>query len=474
MMRDTTTHVVRDPVLARLQAEVIAAGLCTHCGTCSGLSPAGLEMRETPRGPLPFCRSEQHPPLPEAAFTACPGKGINYPDMCRFTFDAQPDNWLVGCYRNIFVGYSGVPAVRRGGASGGVITQTLLYLLEQNYIQGAVVVRQGQPRPWLAQPVIARTADEIMAAGQSVYIPVPVNTLLDQMAAFDGRLAYVGLPDQVAALRYLQYLEHPGAAKVDYVLGPYVGTNNYLEAIASYLRSHGIHRLEEIVELRYREGEWPGYLQIKTRSGQVLKAEKFYYNYLIPFYITYSTLMSVDFTNELTDISVGDAWSPRYESQGGGFSVVVARSAKGEQLLADMHRQKLLHLEEIAVDQALTMHGHMLDFKKRGTFIRMNWRRLQGKHIPDYGYRPTHIPLMRQLTEAVITAIFAMCCTLPARRLVELVPLAIIGPIFDTLRKSWKRLSKPVKRKGLQTASFATWSAHVERNSTPHTRQGSR
>lgn len=446
-----------DPVLDRLQTEVLAAGLCSHCGSCVGLAPQRLEMRRTPRGPLPFARLDSREPVPAAAYTACPGKGINYPDMCRFVFGRQPENWLIGCYRQVFVGYSALPAIRRAAASGGVITQVLLYLLEQNHIQGAVVVQQGRPQPWLAEPVIARSREEIIAASQSVYMPVPVNKLLDQMSAFEGRLAYVGLPDQVASLRYLQYLGHPGASKVDYVLGPYVGTNNYLESIESFLRSHGIQSLREIVELRYREGEWPGYLQIKTRTGQVLRAEKFYYNYLIPFYITHSTLMSVDFTNELTDISVGDAWSPRYEAQGGGFSVVVARSARGQQLLADMQARHLINLEELAVDQGLAMHGHMLDFKKRGSFIRMDWRRRR-QPVPDYGYRPEHIPLMRQLTEVVISGLFTVGATLPARRLVELVPLNIIGPLFNQLRKSWKNLSKPVKRKGLQSTRFQTWS----------------
>ncbi|MCZ7666239.1 MAG: Coenzyme F420 hydrogenase/dehydrogenase, beta subunit C-terminal domain [Chloroflexi bacterium] len=37
----------------------------------------------------------------------------------------------------------------------------------------------------------------------------------------------------------------------------------------------------------------------------------------------------MDFTNELSDISVGDAWHPRYEAQGAGFSVVAARTEKG-------------------------------------------------------------------------------------------------------------------------------------------------
>ena len=133
-------------------------------------------------------------------------------------------------------------------------------------------------------------------------MPVPVNVVLPQMDAFDGRLAYVGLPDQVTALRHLQQLGHPAAQKVDYVLGPYVGTIMYFSAIESYLRANGVRSLEDVSELRYREGEWPGYLQIKTRSGKVLRAEKFYYNYLIPFYITRSSLLSVDFTNELTNI----------------------------------------------------------------------------------------------------------------------------------------------------------------------------
>ncbi len=120
----------------------------------------------------------------------------------------------------------------------------------------------------------------------------------------------------------------------------------------------------------------------------MLRAEKFYYNYLIPFYITRSTLLSVDFTNELTDISVGDAWHPDYEKLGQGFSVVVARTEKGENLLREMQAVGVFALEETTVERALSMHGHMIDFKKRGAFIRMGWRRTLGQRVPEYGYRP--------------------------------------------------------------------------------------
>jgi coenzyme F420 hydrogenase subunit beta len=411
-------------------------------------------MALTDQGPLPARIDRQPVRLPDSAYEACPGRGLNYPDLNRVVFGRLPENWLIGNYRRVFVGYSAMPEIRRRGASGGVITQTLIYLLEKGLISGAVVVQQGRPKPWLAEPVFARSAAEIIAAAQSVYVPVPVNTILPQMETFEGRLAYVGLPDQVAALRRLQQLEHPGALKVDYVLGPYVGTLMYFAAIESYLRSNGVRSVGDVTELRYREGEWPGYLQIKTQSGRVLRAEKFYYNYLIPFYITRSTLLSVDFTNELTDISVGDAWHPDYEKLGQGFSVVMARTEQGEKLLRAMQGAGVLNLEETPIERALSMHGHMLDFKKRGAFIRIGWRRALGQRVPDYGYQPRQIPLSRQLVEIVVTGLFVVAGTPLARRVVEIIPLRILGPLFNTLRLRWKAMSKPVKRKGLQDMVF--------------------
>ncbi|MEE8442779.1 MAG: coenzyme F420 hydrogenase/dehydrogenase beta subunit N-terminal domain-containing protein [Dehalococcoidia bacterium] len=438
----------------RLKKEVIDAGLCTHCGTCVGLSASTLIMVRTPSGPLPRPADGKSVELDPVAYTACPGKGINYPVAYVNVFGQLPESWLVGNQIGVYVGYSKDPYIRRNAASGGIITQSLVYLLEQGIVDGAVVVRQGYPTPWSAEPVIAQTRDEILAASQSVYIPTSTNTILAEMERFNGRLAYVGLPDQVASVRTLQRLGHPATSKVDYVFGPYVGTGIYIEAIESYLRSNGVSGLDEVTELRYREGEWPGYLQVKTRSGKVLKANKFYYNYLTPFYITQSSLLSVDFTNELTDISVGDAWHPRYESQGGGYSVVLARSEQGESLLRDMQVKGLVDLEELTLEDAIAMHSHMLDFKKRGTFIRLRWRQALGKRVPDYGYRPNSIPWSRYVVEALLVSLFAVCSTRTARRTVRLIPLSVIGPIFDIMRRGWKRASKPTKRKGLMNSTF--------------------
>ncbi len=461
-----------DLVWLRLKREVVDSGLCTHCGTCAGLSNGALKMRATDRGPLPIAVSGAPTDLPQIAYDACPGNGVDYPALNRSIFGADATNRLMGNYLHVGIGYASEPDIRRNGASGGVISRTLIYLLESGLIDGAVMVLQGSPQPWQAEPVIATSVDEILAASQSVYAPVPVNAILARTASFHGTLAYVGLPDQVAAVRVLQDRRHPSVANIAYVLGPYVGTNMYFTAIESYLRANGINDVRDVVELKYRDGEWPGHLTIRTRSGRVLTAEKFYYNYLIPFYLTQSTLYAVDFTNELTDISVGDAWSPQYEAQGEGFSVVVARTEKGQRLIEEMQAAGAIHYEPTTVDAAMGMHGHMLDFKKRGAFIRMQWRAQRGLPVPSYGYRPAHIPQSRRMVELVIAFIFGICGTRPARWLSEQIPIQILGPLFNSLRKTWKAISKPTKRKGLQDVKFVlTQNDNEQRLPMAHTSQ---
>jgi len=432
----------------KLKNEIIDTGLCTHCGTCVGLSNKQLIIKETEYGPIPISVSNEIN-LDQLAYDACPGKGFNYPKLVDNIFGSQVDDWRIGFYKDIFVGYSLNDSIRRNGASGGIITSLLLYLLKNKFVDGVVTVKQGIPKPWLAKPIIATTKEEIIECAQSVYAPVPVNTIIEDIMSFNGNLAFVGLPDQISSIRYLQSKNIEWANKIKYVFGPYVGTNLYTGAIKSFIKSHGFKYLNEIKELKYRDGEWPGYLKITMNDGSILKAEKFYYNYLIPFYITKSSLLSVDFSNELTDISVGDAWNPKYENLGEGYSVIIARSQKGLNLLKEMKEQEIIKLDKIDLQEAINMHGHMIDFKKRGSFIRFKFRKIFGKNIPDFGYIPEKITIIRIFVELIVSVLFFISSLKVIRSLIVFIPIKIIGPFFNFLRIKWKSISKSTKRKGL-------------------------
>jgi coenzyme F420 hydrogenase subunit beta len=437
-----------DPYWEKLKTEVIDTGLETGCGTAVGVSEGSLQYKEV-KGILTVVKNNNNS-VPRTSYEACPGRYCNYPKLNEFVFNKQPENMLAGVVQKAYIGHATDESIRRNGASGGAITQALIHLLETGKITGAVCLKMGAEVPWRAKPIVARTKEEILACAQSVYSATPTNVILEELADEEGPLAYVGLPDQVAGIRKLQQMNHPSVKNIKYVFGPYMGTQMEFEAIRSFLRSHGVRSEKEIVDLQYRAGEWPGYLQIKLQDGRTIKAKKFYYNYLIPFFITSGSLQLCDFTNELTDISVGDAWSPKYESQGGGHSVILARSSAAVELLESMKSQNLISLDEISLNEALDMHGHMIDFKKRGSFIRNNWKSVQ----PDYGYKPESIPASRIGVEWVLRIFFSIGKMKIARWTVEHLPLSIVGPCFNTLRKSWKNASRPTKRKGLKKMKF--------------------
>jgi coenzyme F420 hydrogenase subunit beta len=263
------------------------------------------------------------------------------------------------------------------------------------------------------------------------------------------RYAITLVPEQAAALRWLQTAGDKRARQIVFVLGPYTGTALYPAAIDTFLCSQGVPADDAVESLQWRAGEWPGYLEIRTRAGRTLRSKKIYYNFLIPFFVTQGSLQSMDFANEFCDLSVGDAWSPKFEAAGGGHSVVVTRSAQMEAIVAAQVAAGTLALDEVDPLTATEMHGHMIDFKKRGGFIRNQWRRALGLQAPDYGIRPERIPPSRYLVELIVSGLFVVGRTGAARWVVAQIPERVIGPLFNRLRLSWKAASKPTKRKGL-------------------------
>ena len=440
---------------AALKAEVIDPGLCTRCGGCVGVCPDdALEFDDV----LGDCLPQQKGDCGECGLchTACSGGEVIFSKLNEQVFGRQPDNMLLGNFENLFVGHASEGGVRKRGASGGIITAVLCYLLEKGEIDGAIVLGMDEGEPWKAKVQIARSPEAIQAAAQSKYSLSPVNTIFRELENMEGRYAYVGLPCQVHSLRKLQAAGHPATAKISFVIGSYCGTILQFDAVRSFLRNNGVRDIEQVADLQYRAGEWPGQMQVTLKSGEVIALKKFYANYLIPFFMADRCKLCTDLANEFADIACGDAWAPVYEERGLGWSLVMGRTDRGAGLLARMAEEGALTLQPLAEEDAVGMHSHMLDFKKRGAFLRMERRRRRGQPIPEYGFWPEAIPRERRVFEAVLGAIFWLCSLRVSKWLVEHFPVKITGQLFEQARLTWKRLTRTTKRKGLGHATFTT------------------
>ncbi len=429
---------------------VVAGGLCTRCGSCAGLAGGRIAFRDRTGAHLPEIPSDLPEELAERAWKACSGGEVPLRELSAFAFgeDAARHEYL-GAFRRLAVGHATDPEVRRGGSSGGILTATLLFLLERGEISGAVVTAMDSESPWLPRTRIATSPEEIRAAAQSKYVVTSANEILSEIERFPGALAYVGLPCQVHSIRKLQRAGDPSVRGIRYVFGPFCGNTLHFSSIVTFLRSHGTRDYREITSLQFRAGEWPGSLRIELRSGRILELPKFHANYLIPFHIVKRCLLCADLSNELADLSGGDAWAPVYEERGKGFSLVAARSRAAEALLADMEAAGRIELAPLSLEDALRMHSHGYDLKKRGAPIRIAFRRLLGRPVPSYGCEFGRFPLARYALEIAISGLFALLGTRAARWCLARANPRLVGGLFVRFRALWKRATRGIKTKDL-------------------------
>jgi coenzyme F420 hydrogenase subunit beta len=416
-----------------------------------GLSEGKITFSDRTKNYVPVVSKELDERKNSELLKYCSGNAFNFPDQRERIFGRDGHhNVFTGAYRNIYIGNCTNEEIRRNGASGGILSAVLVWLLEKGRIDGAVVVGMSDEEPWLTRAFIARTREEILRSAQSKYIITSTNEILPEIEAFEGRLAFVGLPGQVQSIRLLQQHDHPAVRNIEYIFGPFYGNTLHFSSVKSFLRSYGEKDYRKIKKLYFRYGEWPGNMRVELESGRVLELPKFHANYLIPFHIVKNSLLCTDLSNEFTDISGGDAWAPVYEERGKGFSMVLARSQKGQEIIDAMLGEGLLSLDPIDENEAITMHSHGYDLKKRGTFIRMKYRAWSGKKNPDYGYVMKGFTFKRYIMEIIIDSLFLTLGTRFSRFLIERIPPKTVGRVFEKSRNIWKRSTKKIKRSQLE------------------------
>ncbi len=131
----------------------------------------------------------------------CPGHEVDFNQLNREIFGTVPINPLMGNYLTCYLGYSLQERNRYDASSGGLITEILLFLLEEGKIDGALVATMKSDAPLEPMPFIARSAEEIIAASKSKYCPVPANIALKELVRGHDRIAAVGLPCHIHGLR---------------------------------------------------------------------------------------------------------------------------------------------------------------------------------------------------------------------------------------------------------------------------------
>lgn len=336
---------------------VVKHNLCTGCGICvnscrsTAINMKVIGGRWVPSVDKSICKNSQGC---HKCYDLCPGIGVDLLNLSKSNFDNDKvkEDELMGRYLSCYVGYSQNHQIRQSASSGGVVSHFLIWLLQNNVIDGAVVTRFDKNSPLKVKSYIATNEEDFLLAKGSKYSPVSFHEVLAEVKNSNfRRVVVVGLPCHIQGLR--KYLSKDIVLK-----GKIIGlfslfcsgsqTINYTDYV---LRQCG-GNLKNLDYLAYREGNPTG----MVAKGKGYSIFKEYHEYNVPMkgiFYPRRCLLCVDMFGELADLSFGDVFLDDTKSAGSGVSAIIARSILWQNYLLNASEDGTLHLKEVDKQQIL-------------------------------------------------------------------------------------------------------------------------
>ena len=382
--------------------------LCTRCGTCVGACP---EQALT-LGPDLF------PRLQASSCTACglcgdtcPGARVDYRRLTELTFGHRDDpETFDGIVRQTTVGYCNDPAIRDGGAGGGIVTALCWDLLKHGDVDGCIVARMKRDRPWEGEVFIARTYEDLLASQGSKYMIIPTNAVFQQVRNTPGRYAYVALPCQVHGFRMLAERDPVLRERIHCVIGLFCGGSLEPNLVEELLEARGI-QLDEIADFQFRGGPWPGKMRAILKSGEIrdLHYSNYKdgaYNYFTSLYMPPRCQTCLDGSGLFADVSISDAWTRdeqgkyRFEAH----SRLLARTEVGVRLVRQAMERGTITAGDVTRDPDYTTHKIQTKRKGLNAPLRTARRLRAGRPAPVYDRIPPTANLREHATERIVSA----------------------------------------------------------------------
>ena len=211
MTADTTAKAPRwTAQWKELYEEVIETGLCTGCAGCVVTCPHDVIGYEHEEGKYKPFHIEEELGLDNCIHgekgcttctRACPRfrKWEESADMHLFGRTREPDE-MSGIWRQLLLTRAADTEAHEKGQDGGFVSAMLIWLLEHDYIDGALVSGVEEDDKWKAKPAVVTNKAEVLATAGSRYTYC-ANPLALPEAKEKGlsRLALVGMGCQTSS-----------------------------------------------------------------------------------------------------------------------------------------------------------------------------------------------------------------------------------------------------------------------------------
>lgn len=348
---------------------------CVGCGLCEALNKA--ECKTDENGFL-------HPISGDESWLerVCPSGGKQCDAMSKFNI------W--GRYKSVYYGWSSDNATRKLASSGGVLSETAAWLLEQGLVDAVIHTCADPNDPTKTISCFSTTRQEVVERSGSRYAishPLEVIASLER----EKKYVFVGKPCDVTALKNYMELQPDLQNCIVYTLS-FFCAGLPSEAAQSKLLAHLGCDNDTVESLRYRGDGWPGYTTAVTKDHQQHRTDyATAWGRILGRDIMKMCRFCLDGIGESADISCGDAWfvdenhKPIF-SEGKGRNVIFARTEKGKLLLESMIAEGKIAVEPAPLEELPQIQAYQQD--RRATMIgKILALSISGRATPRYRLR---------------------------------------------------------------------------------------
>lgn len=273
----------------------------------------------------------------KAALAVCPTVASDFGQLKRRAdyvpaVDKKAEvNW--GAITGMWEGQACDDEIRFRGSSGGALTAIALYCLDQMGFHGVLHTGENPADPVRNKTRLSRSREDLFTTFGSRYSPAAICEGLGQVEAAPAPCVVIGKPVEISATRNAMVARPALAEKVGVTLSFFCAETPPTKATQSLLDKLGVDGAA-LKTLRYRGYGWPGFFA--TRSGDAPEVEHWRYQetwaYLQAFR-PWAAHLWPDGSGELADISCGDPWYEEPDGQNPGFSLIVARTKLGREIV---------------------------------------------------------------------------------------------------------------------------------------------
>lgn len=328
-----------------LKSQVLDPSLCATCGACELACPQGIIRFDQLEPRLADGFTDQSCGACFDCLAACPGLDPATPaaEMRLFGRTRGPEERWLGIRQAVYGARSTSPETFARSASGGSATTLLQTAMRQLELEAVLVMGRSFEQPWRSAPAVCTSPGELPAYSQSTYQLAPyLGALRPFLVEKGGRVGLVGIACHVQGVRKLQGMDtrigELAREKIAFVLEIGCSSSTKPQGTETLITELLGLDLTEVAGVKYREGDYPGRIEVLTRDGRRHTVEFWQAVRHFAANKTHRCLSCGDWMSGLADLGVSDGDPNIFNASLGLNSIpkhgrVFVRTATGSQVL---------------------------------------------------------------------------------------------------------------------------------------------